>query len=44
MMFLDLGIKYFGLWQERGIKLFDTKEYNKLSYDFHKEVGEFQLS
>lgn len=33
---LDVGIKYFGLWQEKGIKLFDTREYNKLSYDFHK--------
>lgn len=34
---LDVGIKYFGLWQEEGIKLFDAKEYNKLSYDFHRE-------
>jgi deoxycytidylate deaminase len=34
---LDVGIKYFGLWQEEGIKMFVTKEYNRLSYDFHKE-------
>lgn len=33
---LDVGIKYFGLWQKEGIKLFETKEYNRLSYDFHK--------
>ena len=34
---LDVGIKYFGLWQKEGIKMFDTKRYNKLSYDFHLE-------
>jgi len=33
---LDAGIKYFGLWHEEGIKLYDTKEYNLLSYDFYK--------
>lgn len=36
---LDNGIKYFGLWQEPGIKLFDTKEYNELSYEFHKKAN-----
>jgi deoxycytidylate deaminase len=35
---LDSGIKYFGLWHEEGIKLYDTKEYNSLSYDFHKNL------
>lgn len=35
-MALDTGIKYFGLWHEDGIKLYDTKEYNKLSDSFHK--------
>jgi len=33
---LDTGIKYFLLWQDIGIKLFNTKEYNKISYDFHR--------
>lgn len=32
---LDSGIKYFALWNESGEKLYDTKEYNQLSYDFH---------
>ena len=34
---LDTGIKYFVLKHEDGIKTYDTKEYNKLSYDFHKQ-------
>ena len=33
---LDSGIKEFVLWYEDGIRAYDTKEYNKLSYDFHK--------
>ena|SRR3989344_620374 len=33
---LDTGIKYFGLWHEEGIRLYETLEYNKLSYNFHK--------
>lgn len=33
---LDLGIKYFVLWHEDGIRAYDTKEYNQLSYYFHK--------
>ena len=33
---LDTGIKYFGLWHEVGIKMYDTQEYDDLSYDFHK--------
>lgn len=32
---LDNGIKYFALWHESDIKLYDTKEYNDLSYKFH---------
>ena len=32
---LDTGVRYFALWQEEGIKLFDTKDYNDLSYKFH---------
>jgi len=34
---LDNGIKEFVLWHTDGIKGYDTKEYNKLSYDFNKE-------
>jgi deoxycytidylate deaminase len=35
---LDTGISYFLLWQEKGIASYPTDEYNKLSYDFHKEI------
>ncbi len=35
---LDVGIAYFGLWQKEGFRLFPTKEYNDISYDFHKSV------
>lgn len=35
---LDTGIKYFVLRHEDGIRAYDTKEYNKLSYDFHKSM------
>ena len=31
---LQSGIKYFGLWND-GPMIFDTKEYNDLSYKFH---------
>lgn len=31
---LQSGIKYFGLWDD-GPQIFDTEEYNKLSYEFH---------
>ena len=34
---LDIGIKYFGLWTSEGAKMFETKEYNELSYLFHKQ-------
>ncbi len=33
---LDVSIAQFALWQETGIRLFDTAEYNQLSYAFHK--------
>ena len=33
---LDTGINYFALWHEDGIKKYDTKEYNDLSYKFHQ--------
>jgi deoxycytidylate deaminase len=32
---LDTGIKYFALRHDTGIKLYDTDEYNDLSYKFH---------
>lgn len=32
---LDTGVKYFALWHESGIVLYDTREYNELSYQFH---------
>jgi hypothetical protein len=32
---LDLGLAYFALWHEDGIKKYDTKTYNDLSYQFH---------
>lgn len=32
---LDNGVKYFALWHDSGIKLYDTDEYNELSYKFH---------
>ena len=34
---LDNGVKYFALWHDSGIKIYDTKEYNELSYKFHLE-------
>lgn len=34
---LDNGVKHFGLWHESGIKLYDTNEYNELSYQFHSQ-------
>jgi deoxycytidylate deaminase len=33
-MALDLGIKHFALWHEEGIKIYNTEEYNDLSYKF----------
>ncbi len=32
---LDLRLSYFVLWHEEGIKKYDTKTYNDLSYQFH---------
>ncbi len=31
-MALDLGLVRFGLWQESGANLYDTRDYNRLSY------------
>ena len=31
-MALDVGIAWFGLWHEEGIRLYDTREYNDLSF------------
>lgn len=36
---LDVGIKEFGLWHENGIKIYETGEYNRLSYEFHNQKG-----
>lgn len=33
---LDNGVAYFGLWHESGIRMYDTKEYNDLSYAYHQ--------
>jgi len=33
-MALDLGIKEFVLWHEDGIAVYDTEEYNLLSYEY----------
>jgi deoxycytidylate deaminase len=35
---LDVGIAQFALWQETGIRRYDTGEYNQLSYAFHRAV------
>jgi deoxycytidylate deaminase len=34
---LDNGIKFFGLWHDPGIKLYDACEYNEFSYQFHAQ-------
>lgn len=34
---LDSGLKFFALWHEEGIRLYDTVEYNELSYAFHTQ-------
>lgn len=31
---LDVGIKEFVLWHEKGICVYNTEEYNKLSYEY----------
>lgn len=33
-MALDVGIKEFVLWQEDGVNVYDTDEYNELSYQY----------
>lgn len=34
-MILDVGIKYFVLWCKQGVTIFDTEEYNNLSYQYN---------
>lgn len=34
---LEAGLKNFALWHEEGIRLYDTVEYNELSYAFHRQ-------
>lgn len=36
-MALDAGISYFVLWHEEGITVYDTDEYNELSFQYGKE-------
>lgn len=35
---LDVGIAEFVLWHEKGICVYDTKEYNELSYRYKREL------
>lgn len=35
-MALDTGIKEFVLWKEKGVCVYNTDEYNDLSYEFNK--------
>lgn len=35
-MTLDVGIKEFVLWREEGICVYETEEYNNLSYNYHE--------
>ncbi len=35
---LDTGIAFFALWQEDGIRAYDTIEYNDLSYQFFHPI------
>lgn len=34
---LEAGLKFFALWHDKGIRLYDTVEYNELSYAFHQQ-------
>ena len=31
-MVFDVGLKWFGLWHEAGIRMYDTREYNDVSF------------
>lgn len=33
-MALDTGIKYFVLWHKKGVAVYNTKEYNELSFQY----------
>jgi hypothetical protein len=41
-MALEVGIAYFGLWHEEGIRLYGTEEYNLLSYQYPGKATEQQ--
>lgn len=34
---LDVGVAFFVLWTKEGTRVWDTKEYNDLSYAFHEK-------
>jgi dCMP deaminase len=34
-MALDVGIAWFGLWHEHGIRMYDVREYNDISFAWH---------
>lgn len=40
---LDAGVKTFCLWHKDGIKVYDTQEYNNLSYQFFKDPSLWPL-
>ncbi len=40
---LDSGISEFGLWREDHFEIFDTQEYNNLSYKFFKDKALWKL-
>ena len=35
-MALDVGVKEFVLWQKKGVRVYDTEEYNLLSFQFER--------
>ena len=41
-MALDVGINEFVLWHKKGVCVYDTEEYNMLSFQYMKQVGEIQ--
>lgn len=36
---LDAGISFFSLITEEGVRTYDTKEFNNLSYEFHEKAN-----
>lgn len=39
---LDAGVGTFALWNEDGVYLYDTDEYDRLSYEFFEPVNELK--